>query len=52
MTKRVFRYFAAVVLIAFLTACADNAIQPDDVLGEWEKQEDSLPTAELGLVAR
>ena len=49
MTRRVFRYFAALFLVAFLTACTDNALQPDDVLGDWEKQEDSLPPVNLFL---
>ena len=30
--------FAVLFLFAFLTTWGDNAIQPDDVLGEWEKQ--------------
>jgi|SRR5688572_24237412 len=48
MTRFAF-LFSVVLIVAFLTSCGDNAIQPDDVLGEWEKQEDSLPPVNLVL---
>ena len=43
------RWFLMVILVAVMTSCADNGITEDEVLGEWEKQGDSLPPIHLVL---
>ena len=43
------RCLAVSFLITLVAGCAPDVIAPDDVLGEWEKQGESLPPINLVL---